>query len=99
MRNFPKLNWPAFAAEAAALRAKGHEVFTPTEFFEAMGVDPENPPEMSQQFIADCLSAAIKEMGSCHAIRLLPSWEKSSGARAERAAAQAIGLLIEECPI
>ena len=96
MRGHQRLNWAAFEEKASYFRSLGNEVFCPTEAFSALGVDPENPPEMSKQFIADCLSAAIKEMGSCDTIYMLAGWRKSSGARCEHAAAVALGLLVQE---
>ena len=93
MRGYPNFNFPAFAYAAAKLREKGFEVFSPAEKGEEVLVTDnpgiqENLSFRRKVFALDM--AWIAEHAD--AVALLPGWEKSSGARAERALAEAIGL-------
>lgn len=107
MRGIPEFNFPAFNAATAKLRAEGHDVFNPAEKDnERHGTD------ISKGNIAGDESIAAKEHGfnlrealgidlayicaEADAIALLPGWENSKGATAERAAAVALGLQVIE---
>src|SRR3990167_8029071 len=83
MRGHPQLNFPTFHAEAARLRAQGHEVFNPAE----QHAVSDGPP------LRDVLRADLSWICQ-HAeqVALLPGWQSSKGACAERAVAQALGL-------
>jgi hypothetical protein len=107
MSNLPKFNFPAFHAAAAKLRAEGHYVFNPAEadIERSGGVDPSvlNPsgdpegitskvPGLSRR---ECLAADVKWIAEeGEAIALLPGWENSSGAKAEKALADALNLQV-----
>lgn len=107
MSNLPAFNFPAFHAAAAKLRAEGYFVFNPAEadISRSGGVDPSilNPagdpngetsklPGLSRR---ECLAADMKWIAEeGEAIALLPGWEKSSGARAEKALADALNLQV-----
>lgn len=106
MRNYPEFNFPAFHAAAAQLRAEGHEVFSPAERdIERDGVDwgtevksGDLAEATSKGFdlrvaLGDDLAWICKE---ATAVAMLPGWEKSKGATAERATAIALGLEIIE---
>lgn len=83
MTGLKDLNFPAFHAEAARLRALGHEVVNPAE----INVDPEKG-------WVECMRADIRELVTCEAIQMLPGWEHSRGARLEHHIATALGLEI-----
>jgi len=81
MTGHKDLNFPAFAAEAARLRALGHEVVNPAE------VNPD--PGMAW---AECLRRDIPALLTCDGVALLPGWENSRGARLERHIAEALAM-------
>lgn len=81
MSGLPSLNFPAFHAAAAALRAKGHEVVNPAE----INVDPSTGWEA-------CMRADIAQLVTCDGIALLPGWERSRGATLEHHIATALGM-------
>ena len=72
MTNLPALNFPAFHAEAARLRALGYEVVNPAE----VNANP------SAGWHA-CMRADIAQLVTCDAVRLLDGWESSRGASLE----------------
>ncbi|MCK1479341.1 DUF4406 domain-containing protein [Bradyrhizobium sp. 197] len=105
MRGIPEFNFPAFNAAADKLRAEGHLVFNPAEKDnERHGTD------ISKGNANGCEETAAKEHGfnlrealgvdlgwicaEGEAVALLPGWENSKGAKAEKAAADALGLEI-----
>ena len=83
MTGYAELNFPAFHAAAAALRAAGLEVINPAE----INVDP------SMGWSA-CMRADIAQLVTCNRIHLLPGWSKSKGASLEHHIASALGLLV-----
>ncbi|GKS93199.1 DUF4406 domain-containing protein [Acidovorax sp. SUPP2825] len=83
MTGYPELNFPAFHAAAAALRAEGHHVENPAE----INADP------TAQWL-DCMRADIPRLVTCDAVFLLPGWERSRGARIEQALAAGLGLQV-----
>lgn len=98
MSGIPYFNFPAFHAAAAKLRAEGHIVFNPAEQdCKRYGTDisANNLTGSIDQAVRDhnfSLREALAEDTSyicreADAVALLPSWEKSSGARAEWALA------------
>jgi hypothetical protein len=76
----PENNAPAFAAEAARLRAAGHTVVNPLEI--DLGPDAT---------WSDYMRADITEMLKCSSIRMLPGWERSRGAVLELSIACHLG--------
>lgn len=107
MRGIPEFNFPAFNAAADRLRAEGHSVFNPAERDnERHGTD------ISKGNFEGCEEKAAKEhgfnlrealgadlayiCGEADAIAMLPGWEHSKGAQAERATAIALGLKVIE---
>lgn len=101
MTGIPHFNYPAFNAAAAKLRAEGCEVFNPAEYdVITYGKDISNPDGDAEKATAEHgfdRRAALKAdlawiCDHADAIALLPGWDRSSGARAERALADALGL-------
>ena len=86
MSGLPDLNFPAFHAEAARLRALGHDVVSPAE------VNPDHSMPWEQ-----CLRADIKALCDCDTIALMPGWENSKGAHLELHVAHRIGLRVHHC--
>ncbi len=83
MTGLPDLNFPAFHAEAAKLRAAGHEVINPAE------INPDHTMPWVQ-----CMRRDIAQLVTCDAIRLLPRWDQSRGARLEEHLASQLQLRI-----
>lgn len=81
MTGLPELNFPAFHAQAADLRAKGHEVINPAE----LNSDP-------NAAWVDCMRKDIAALVTCDAIFLLPGWERSRGAIIEHYVARSLEL-------
>lgn len=83
MTGLPELNFPAFHAAAAKLRADGHEVINPAE----LCPDKEMPWR-------ECMKRDIAALVQCDAIYLLPGWENSKGATLEHHIADRLGLVV-----
>src|SRR5437867_12307208 len=107
MRGIPEFNFPAFHAAATRLRKEGNEVFSPAERdLEKYGTDFSAGNEAgSEEQAAVTHGFSIREAMSvdakwiceqADAIVLLPGWENSKGAKAEKALAEAIGLKVIE---
>ena len=105
MRGVPEFNFPAFHAAAAALRALGHEVFSPAERDnERHGVDISKGNLTGDEDLAakdygfDLRVALGEDLAyiCAHAdtIAMLPGWQNSKGAQAEYATAIALGLAV-----
>ncbi len=103
MRGVPLFNFPAFYAAAAKLRAEGHEVFSPAEkdnIRHGTDISADNAngsEEEAAEKHGFNLRVALGEdlawiCAHADGIALLPGWENSKGAKAELAAAVALGL-------
>lgn len=77
MTGRPDLNYPAFHAEAASLRAAGYVVVNPAENQEPACKSWEGYMRM-----------AVAQLVTCDVICLLPGWADSRGAMIERRLAQ-----------
>lgn len=84
MTGLPELNFPAFHAEAARLRALGYRVVNPAE----LCPDPSVPWET-------CMREDIKALCDCTTLALLPGWENSKGAHLELYLAHRLGLEVK----
>lgn len=103
MRGIPEFNFPMFKHVAAQLRAVGHEVFNPAERDEQIhGPNVSKSPTGSLTDIVQTGFSLREALGAdldwicTHAdgIALLPGWEHSKGAQAEKAVAEALGLQV-----
>lgn len=83
MTGLPDLNFPAFHAAAAHLRAQGHTVINPAE------INPDTTAAWE-----DCMRRDIAELVTCDGIHLLPGWRVSRGARLEHHIATSLGLMV-----
>lgn len=93
MRGHENFNFPAFHYAAAILRSEGYEVFSPAEKGEEVLCT--NDPSLQNDLAFRRKVFELDFTYICRhadAVFLLRGWEASSGARAERAAAEAIGL-------
>ena len=81
MTGLPELNFPAFHAEAAFLRALGFEVENPAE----------NPAPPCGSWLG-YMRMAIVQVARCDAVVMLPGWNDSRGALVEHDLAQGLGL-------
>lgn len=104
MRGIPEFNFPKFNRVTKALRAMGHEVFNPAE----RDIERHGGVDISKGNAAGDETVAVKEHGfslrvalgedlawicaEADAVALLPGWQRSKGAKAEKATAEALGL-------
>lgn len=109
MRGLKNLNFDRFNKEAKNLRAEGHTVFNPAErdikkYGERILKKAQRGSHAAiaksvglstLDLARECFLADTKWICShADAIALIPGWEKSKGARAEKSLAEAIGLRI-----
>ena len=103
MRGIKNFNFPAFHEWAILLRDQGHIVFSPAEKdIERHGADISAGNWSGDERLAsaqhgfDLRIAFAEDLEYiCHhaeAVALLPGWQNSKGATAERAVAEALGL-------
>lgn len=90
MRGQPMLGFPAFDAARDLLLEMGHVPVSPADMDREFGVDGSS--DVDVDFVHAALRRDFVAICDCDAIAFLPGWEESSGARAERQVAEAIGL-------
>ena len=105
MLGYENFNRAAFAHWAAVLRAKGHEVFSPSEnsvrlfgpqvLEEAAGDEARMGGD--QMTISRTVFSIDLQWICLHAdaVALIPGWEKSKGASAEAAAGRALPIIVK----
>lgn len=81
MTGLPELNFPLFHAEAARLRAAGHQVVNPAE----INTDP-------SAGWSECMRKDIVQLVQCEGVALLPGWRNSRGASLEVHIAEELGM-------
>jgi hypothetical protein len=79
MTGLPELNFPAFHAAAADLRAQNYDVVNPAE------ICPDPAPW------EECMKRDLVQMLTCDGAHFLPGWEKSRGATLEFVIASQLG--------
>ncbi len=84
MSGHPDLNYPAFAEEAARLRAGGFDVVSPAELNAGM----------EHEGWHACMKRDIVALLGCDAIALLSGREKSKGATLELKIARGMGMRV-----
>lgn len=105
MRGIPEFNFPAFFRAAKDLREEGHTVFNPAERDNLKhGTDISKGNETGDESIAaaqhgfnlrEALGADLAWIcAEADAIALLPGWENSKGAKAEKVVGEVLGLKI-----
>ena len=82
MTGLPDLNYPAFHAAAAELRALGWHVVNPAE----------NAPPCENPTWADWMRISLEQVRAASLLALLPGWERSKGARLEVETARELGI-------
>lgn len=83
MTGLPDLNFPAFRAEAARLRALGFDVV--------------NPADINHDQAAgwhECMRRDLAALLTCDALALLDGWQRSAGAHLEMHVAHRVGMEI-----
>lgn len=96
MTGFPGFNFAAFDAARDQIAASGHIAVSPADLDRAIGFDPEATDAIAvdREFMRFAIQRDVDALLQCDAIQLLPGWERSRGARGERAVAEWIGLRI-----
>lgn len=103
MRGIPDFNFPAFKTATARLRREGHTVFNPAERDElayglAVGKSATGDLKDAEEKGFNLRKALMADFSwicnKADTIALLPGWENSKGARAEKALGEALGLRI-----
>jgi Domain of unknown function (DUF4406) len=98
-------NWniPLFDFVAGKLRATGCEVFSPAEHIREMHGDLETVRKLDKELRKLARKEALKDeirwiIDFADRLVLLPGWERSPGAVAERAVALAMSIPVHELP-
>ena len=92
MTGIPLFNWPEFDRWTAILRAEGNEVWSPAENDRAKGIDPND--RITQAQLYELVRDDLRALVDCEGIALMPGWQRSTGARRERDAADWCGLRV-----
>lgn len=96
-------NFPLFDYVAKKFSEKGFDVFNPAEHFRERYGLIENILAMDKDFRKMARRSALKDeinwiIDVAHKLVLLPGWQQSPGATAERAVALAVGVEVHELP-
>ena len=88
MRGYPLFNFPAFLMAARILQARGFKITSPAEKDMEAGFDPSRSAEEQKFDLGAAFRWDFEAVCRADGIILLPGWENSTGAKAERLVAQ-----------
>lgn len=97
MTGYPAFNFAAFDNKSAEVRAAGHIPVSPADLDRALGFDPYSESAtkavpIDRDFLRFAIQRDVDAILQCDAMLLLPGWEKSRGASAERSVATWAGI-------
>jgi hypothetical protein len=87
MRGYPRYNFDAFEDAMKDLTRKGFDVVSPHKMDMDLGFNPDSG-EYDDVFRDECVRRDVDALIRTEGAVFLPGWEKSVGARAERAVAE-----------
>lgn len=90
MRGYARFNFDAFDAAEADLKARGYTVITPANLDRHVGFDPEKSTLKDFDMEA-AVRRDVEGIISADLVALLPGWQRSVGATAEKAVAGWLG--------
>lgn len=92
MTGVPEYNFPAFFAASKFMEEQGYEAINPAKMDLHYGYTLEKlenlTPTEFQEFLKGAMKRDLDAIQGCDALVLLPGWESSKGARAEKAVAE-----------
>ena len=98
MRSKKWLNFPAFDKARDLLIEQGYKVISPADLDRECGFDATKLPEdtdwnlIPKDFsLEECVKRDVEAVMGCDCIFMLPGWEYSTGAKAEKALAEWLG--------
>lgn len=91
MRDHAEYNFPNFFKAEKALEKLGHVAINPARHDKDLGFD-ESSGQVTQQYLRDAMAWDLGQVCRADGVVVLGGWHKSKGARAEVAAARAVGL-------
>ncbi len=94
MRGKPKFNFPLFNSVARQIRALGHTVINPAELDKAFGLDLTDVSQVTPEIVRSCVRRDVEALTHATLMVLLPGWQGSTGATAERAVCGWMGVTV-----
>lgn len=94
MRGYPEFNFPAFRECATFLRFIGYDVTSPAEMDEDIGFDAAGTLEEQEFSVTDAMRRDFQVILDVDGVVLMPGWDQSTGARAERFVAEQTGKVV-----
>jgi hypothetical protein len=97
------LNMPLFDFVSERLRAAGCEVFNPADHARSVLGSLEEIKKLDKKDMAEARKALLKDeiiwiLDKADTVLMLPGWERSTGATAERAVALAVNIPVRDVP-
>jgi hypothetical protein len=103
MRAKPKLNFPQFDEVRDALKSRGFNVISPADIDREFGITDDILPDSVEQCQEFCDNVDTRDVArrdllsiidDCDGIVMLPEWDISKGAIAEKSVAEWLGLKV-----